>query len=111
MHVGGSCPPEKVPLLLKMLDPSVDGSLLVPVDSALKLLRRHACGAVDTTTVSSVSFSELEAPPDAAIVLETVADEIRRKCQVWWVGRVHDVKAANPKAFRMSSPLPHRRVY
>eukprot|EP00879_Flechtneria_rotunda_P008171 GHRR01008560.1.p1 GENE.GHRR01008560.1~~GHRR01008560.1.p1 ORF type:complete len:542 (+),score=177.66 GHRR01008560.1:161-1786(+) len=72
--VGGTCPEERLHLLLPLLEPG-GGKLLAPVDNDLRLYTKGPDGKVKQRLVSSVRFSDLEVPSDASIALAVLDQE------------------------------------
>ncbi|KAL6780621.1 hypothetical protein ACKKBF_B12430 [Auxenochlorella protothecoides x Auxenochlorella symbiontica] len=69
VHVGASCPPERLGPLLALLGPG-GGRIVVPVaPSDLRVITRAPDGAVTQRVLSQVRFSELEVPGDARMLL------------------------------------------
>lgn len=69
IHVGASCPTEKVQPLVRLLKPQ-GGLMVVPVaPSDLCVISRNPNGSIAQRTISQVRFSDLEVPSDAEIVL------------------------------------------
>ena len=60
IHVGASCPPDRVASLLQLLQPS-GGLIVTPVSpNDLQCITLAATGAVTRKTLSQVRYSELE---------------------------------------------------
>lgn len=69
IHVGASCPPEKIQPLVRLLKPH-GGLMVVPIaPSDLRVISRNKNGSITQRTISQVRFSDLEVPSDAEIVL------------------------------------------
>lgn len=79
VHVGASCPPDRLAPLLALLRPE-GGLVVVPVaPSDLRVISRGPGGAVSQRVLSQVRFSELEVPSDAEVLLATVRGERRAR--------------------------------
>lgn len=79
VHVGASCPPDRVQFLLQLLKPS-GGIIIVPVaPNDLRLITRKPNGAVTQRIVSQVRFSELEVPTDSEVLLTSVRSMRRQR--------------------------------
>lgn len=60
MHVGASCPPERLAALLPLLQPQ-GGKIVTPVSpNDLRLISVSADGIVTQKVISQVRYSELE---------------------------------------------------
>lgn len=63
VHVGASCPPDRLAALLALLRPT-GGVLVTPVaPSDLRIITKRAGGAVEQKTISQVRYSDLEVRP------------------------------------------------
>ncbi|KAL3143039.1 hypothetical protein ABBQ38_003315 [Trebouxia sp. C0009 RCD-2024] len=79
IHVGASCPPDRVAALLPLLRPE-GGMIVTPVSpNDLRQITVDADGAVEQTVLSQVRYSELELPSDAQIIMATL--KMRRREQ------------------------------
>lgn len=81
VHVGASCPEDRLPLLLQLLRPD-NGKLLVPVGSELRLVTRLRSGGTSSKLLSHVRFQDLEVPSDAQIVFGTLEDEVAQRTAI-----------------------------
>eukprot|EP00891_Asterochloris_glomerata_P002710 jgi/Astpho2/2710/fgenesh1_pg.00050_%23_25_t len=82
IHVGASCPPDRVASLLQLLQPS-GGLIVTPVSpNDLQCITLAANGAVTRKTLSQVRYSELEVPSDTDIVLAQLRMERRARTSV-----------------------------
>lgn len=81
IHVGGTCPEDKLPNLIRML--KVDGGrMTVPVGQELRLITRKPNGGTQQRVLTQVRFSDLAVPSDADIVLSTMNSEREEKMLV-----------------------------
>lgn len=75
IHVGASCPPERLNPFLKLLKPH-GGLIVVPVaPSDLRIIIRQSNGTLAQKVISQVRFSDIEVPSDAEIVLAALRAE------------------------------------
>jgi len=81
IHVGGTCPEDKLPNLIRMLKAD-GGRMTVPVGQELRLITRKPNGGTHTRVLTQVRFSELTVPSDADIVLSTMNTEREEKMLV-----------------------------
>lgn len=82
IHVGASCPPDRLSPLLKLLRPE-GGLIVVPVaPSDLRVVTKRSSGVVSQRVISQVRFSELEIPTDAEILLATVRADRKARSSV-----------------------------
>ena len=81
IHVGGTCPEDKLPNLVRML--KLDGGkMTVPVGQELRLITRKADGRIQQRILTQVRFSDLSVPSDADIVLSIMNAEREEKMVV-----------------------------
>ncbi|EFN54990.1 hypothetical protein CHLNCDRAFT_134794 [Chlorella variabilis] len=79
VHVGASCPPDRLAPLLALLRPE-GGLVVVPVaPNDLRVITKKASGAITQKVISQVRFSELEVPTDAEVLLATLRGERRQR--------------------------------
>lgn len=72
VHVGASCPPDRLAPLLSLLRPE-GGLIVVPVaPNDLRVITKKPNGSVTQKVISQVRFSDLEVPTDAEILLATL---------------------------------------
>ncbi|PSC72076.1 L-isoaspartate O-methyltransferase [Micractinium conductrix] len=79
VHVGASCPPNRLAPLLLLLKPE-GGLIVVPVSpNDLRLITKRPNGSVTQRVISQVRFSDLDVPTDADILLATLCSERRTR--------------------------------
>lgn len=78
VHVGATCPEDRLSALLSLLQPT-GGQLMVPVGSDLRVITKRADGSISQTTISQVRFSDLEVPSDAEVVLKVLDNSIAQR--------------------------------
>ncbi|KAL4857297.1 Protein-L-isoaspartate O-methyltransferase [Chlorella vulgaris] len=79
VHVGASCPPDRLGPLLSLLRPE-GGLIVVPVaPNDLRVITKKANGAITQKVISQVRFSDLEVPTDAEVLLATLRSERRQR--------------------------------
>lgn len=72
VHVGASCPPDRLAALLPLLRPQ-GGIIVTPVSpNDLRMVKVNAQGDVTQKVISQVRYSELELPNDAEIIMATL---------------------------------------
>ncbi|DBA99974.1 TPA: hypothetical protein ACH3X1_013846 [Trebouxia sp. C0004] len=72
VHVGASCPPDRLAALLPLLRPQ-GGIIVTPVSpNDLRMISVNAQGDVTQKVISQVRYSELELPNDAEIIMATL---------------------------------------
>ncbi|KAL0038735.1 hypothetical protein WJX79_005752 [Trebouxia sp. C0005] len=72
VHVGASCPPDRLAALLPLLRPQ-GGIIVTPVSpNDLRMIKVNAKGDVTQKVISQVRYSELELPNDAEIIMATL---------------------------------------
>lgn len=81
VHVGGNCPPSRLNRLLPLLKPE-GGMIIVPSGQELLLITQTRGGEVEQKVISQVSFSELEVPTDAEIVLAAMQQEVQLRATI-----------------------------
>ncbi|GMH40376.1 hypothetical protein BSKO_08280 [Bryopsis sp. KO-2023] len=80
IHVGGTCPEERLSSLISLLKP--EGKMTVPVGQDLRLITRKSDGRPSQRVLTQVRFSDLQVPSDADIVLSTMDAEQEELMQV-----------------------------
>eukprot|EP00210_Caulerpa_lentillifera_P008674 g8273.t1 len=78
IHVGGTCPEDRLTNLVTMLNPN-GGKMTVPVGQELRLITRNSDRKVTQRVLTQVRFSDLTVPSDADIVLSTMNSESEEK--------------------------------
>eukprot|EP00210_Caulerpa_lentillifera_P001264 g1220.t1 len=78
IHVGGTCPEDRLMSLIHLLKPN-NGKMTVPVGQELKLITRRLDDRPNQRVLSQVRFSELTVPSDSEIVLSTLQVELESK--------------------------------
>lgn len=82
IHVGASCPPDRLATLLPLLHPQ-GGKIVTPVSpNDLRLITVEADGTVNQKVISQVRYSELELPNDAEIIMATLKMKRREQTAV-----------------------------
>lgn len=75
IHVGGTCPEDRLTNLISMLNPN-GGKMTVPVGQELRLITRKPDRKAVQRVLTQVRFSDLTVPSDADIVLSTMDSEM-----------------------------------
>lgn len=79
VHVGASCPPDRLAPLVAMLRPE-GGLIVVPVaPNDLRVITKRPNGTVTQKVISQVRFSDLEVPSEAEVLLATLRCERRQR--------------------------------
>lgn len=81
VHVGASCPPDRLRTLLALLRPE-GGKIITPVCNDLRLITVKAEGEVKQERISQVRYSDLEVPSDADIIMAGVKLKRREQTAV-----------------------------
>lgn len=82
VHVGASCPRDKLNALVALLKPT-GGILVSPVaPSDLQAITKGPHGEVSMRTLSQVRYSDLEVPTDVAVVMAVLQEDRKERIDV-----------------------------